>query len=414
MKGSNGQAATTLESALLSDAIGDAIGDDVEIPDIDFAESPAAESVVVTAESGSILDKRDPLTTARLFVAAKYRHRDGRTLAFNGEAFYAWDGTAYVATATAALRAELYGWLAAHQREKPLPAGGVAVEPFKPTKRDVDEVLDALKAVAHTAAAPPAWLAGVDERPDPRQLVVARNGVWDASGDVPRPLFAPTPILFTLNALDYDVAPSAPRPAAWLEFLDLLFPDDPESIDTPGEWFGYSLTADTAQQKILALVGPTRSGKGTIARVLSRMLGMSNICAPTLSGIATNFGLWSLIGKLLAIISDARLSGRTDQAVITERLLSVSGEDSLTIDRKNLVPLTLKLPTRIMVCTNELPRLSDSSGALANRFLILVLRESFLGREETGLTERLCAELPGILCWALAGRHPYHSVGGSA
>jgi putative DNA primase/helicase len=113
--------------------------------------------------------------------------------------------------------------------------------------------------------------------------------------------------------------------------------------------------------------------------------------------------LWPLVGTSLAIISDARLSGRSDQAVITERLLSISGEDNLTIDRKNLSPVTVKLSTRVMICTNEMPRLSDSSGALASRFVILRMTKSFYGREDSALTEKLLTELPGILLWAVEG-----------
>src|SRR4029079_19800526 len=131
------------------------------------------------------------------------------------------------------------------------------------------------------------------------------------------------------------------------------------SIETLQEFAGYSLTGETRLQKIPLLLGPTRSGKGTIVRVLTAMLGAANVCAPTLSGLATNFGLWSLIGKQLAIISDARLSGRTDQATVVERLLAISGEDSITIDRKNMAPITQRLTTRIWILTNELPRLSD-------------------------------------------------------
>jgi putative DNA primase/helicase len=56
-----------------------------------------------------------------------------------------------------------------------------------------------------------------------------------------------------------------------------------------------------------------------------------------------------------------------------------------------------------VVLTNELPRLSDSSGALASRFVVLVLTKSFLGREDPGLTDRLLLESPGIFNWALAG-----------
>ena len=113
--------------------------------------------------------------------------------------------------------------------------------------------------------------------------------------------------------------------------------------------------------------------------------------------------MWSLIGKQLAIISDARMSGRSDQAIVIERLLTISGEDAVTIDRKNMEPLTLKLPTRLMILSNELPRLTDASGALADRFVALTLTKSFLRREDVELTDKLLTELPGICLWALEG-----------
>ncbi len=83
--------------------------------------------------------------------------------------------------------------------------------------------------------------------------------------------------------------------------------------------------------------------------------------------------------KTVAIISDARLSGRSDQAIITERLLSISGEDAQTVDRKMLEPVTTKLLTRFTIISNELPRLEDASGALSGRMLVLQLAKSFYG-----------------------------------
>ena len=64
----------------------------------------------------------------------------------------------------------------------------------------------------------------------------------------------------------------------------------------------------------------------------------------------------------LAIISDARLGGGNVHQVV-ERLLSVSGEDMLTIDWKYLEPWTSTLRTRFLVISNELPRFGDASGA---------------------------------------------------
>jgi putative DNA primase/helicase len=74
-----------------------------------------------------------------------------------------------------------------------------------------------------------------------------------------------------------------------------------------------------------------------------------------------------------------------------------------TADCKNRDHWSGQLPTRIVVLTNELPRFSDSSGALASRFVILLLTASFYGRENANLTAELTAELPGIFVWALDG-----------
>ena len=49
------------------------------------------------------------------------------------------------------------------------------------------------------------------------------------------------------------------------------------------EVFGYVLTPDTKQQKIAMLVGPKRSGKGLIGRILRRLVGERNTCSPTLA-----------------------------------------------------------------------------------------------------------------------------------
>ena len=56
-----------------------------------------------------------------------------------------------------------------------------------------------------------------------------------------------------------------------------------------------------------------------------------------------------------------------------------------------------------MILTNELPRFSDSSGALASRFVVSTLRVSFLGREDPNLTDELVEEAPSIINWALEG-----------
>ena len=349
------------------------------------------------------LDPADPLPIAREYRKRNHRHEEGPTLVFHAGEFHSWTGSKWEVLDSADLRARQYRFLEPTQKwvrygkEKSLV-------PFQPSRSNVDNILDALKAEAFVKGSPPCWIIDEPNLPPAHEIIAAPNCLLHLKSDGKPVIHSePTPGFFSPFALDYDVVQRAPSPANWLAFLNQLWPDDAQSIQLLQEWFGYVLTLDTRQQKMLLLVGPKRSGKGTIARVLTRMIGPANVVNPTLSGLATNFGLWPLRQKQLAIVTDARLSGRADQAVITERLLTISGEDSITIDRKCLQPVTEKLSTRITIISNELPRLSDASGALGSRFLVLMLHESFLGREDHQLEDRLMAELPSILLWAIAG-----------
>ena len=293
------------------------------------------------------------------------------------------------------------------------------------TTAAISNILNGIKSICiqRDEIEPPSWILGNHSHAahspcslPPLELLSTRSGIihlpsFAAGGPSSSPLIPITPKLFTENSLEFNFVPDAPPPSLWLTFLNSLWPDDPASLSTLQEWFGYCLLPDTSQQKILMMIGPTRSGKGTIARIIRQLIGEKNIGAPTLASLSTNFGLQPLLGKSLAIISDARLSGRTDSAAVAERLLSISGEDAQTIDRKNLPSVTTKLSTRFMVLTNELPKLGDSSGALTGRLIILKFTESFYGREDTTLTAKLIPELPGILLWAIAGWKRLHDRG---
>ena len=262
-------------------------------------------------------------------------------------------------------------------------------------------MIDALRAVVllDSFAEAPCWINGTID-PPANEMISMTNGLLHVPTRV---LLSHTPHFFCHHSLPFPFLAECAPPARWLAFLRELWDNDESSIMALQEMMGYILGGDTSQQKIFLIVGPKRGGKGTIGRVLTGLLGAHNVAAPTLAGLCTNFGLWPLIGKPLGLISDARLSGKADSKVVVERLLSISGEDSLTIDRKYRELWTGRLPTRFVVLTNELPRLTDSSGALASRFIIFMLQRSFYGKENPRLTDELLSEAPAILSWALEG-----------
>ena len=365
-----------------------------------------AETLRVVAANGARIDDKrqlpapsNPMACAREFVATEFAHAEHELLVQQGGQFYRWDGTAWSALDDKDVRTMAYRFTEMATFRYEAPDGKLSDKAWQPTQHKIADFIDALRAVAHipTSTASPSWFGAFPYAAS--DIVSCSNGLVHIPT---RTLMSHSPRFYAHHAVPFPFNPNAPKPLYWLKFLRDLWGDDHESIDTLQEIFGYLAAGNTTQQKAFLIVGPKRGGKGTIARVLKGMLGSHNVAGPTLSSLAANFGLSPLIGKPVAIISDARLGG-SDTSIVAERLLSVSGEDTLTIDRKYREPVTLQLPTRFLILSNELPRLADASGALASRFIILMMNRSFYGKEDTGLTSKLLDELPGIFNWALDG-----------
>lgn len=352
-------------------------------------------------ESGKlVLSLKKTLPTAEAYVKEFHAHPEARTLHCQNGLLLQWEGNRFAPLEDAAVKHILQPWLHDASMYK-TTTNHVKLVPFESNPRTVNAALESIRSHVHLSetVTAPCWFETKVGDPPPDELLVGRSKLLHLpTGE----LLQPTPRLFSVNALAFDPDPQAQKPTRWLNFLDGIFDNDTPSIELLQDWFGYCLTSDTSQQKMLLIIGPTRSGKGTIARVLKELVGAENVCAPTTGGLAGQFGLQPLIGKTLAIVSDARFCGK-NTATVVERLLCISGEDALTVERKHIDSVTLALPTRFMFLSNELPRLSDASGALTGRFVVLRTRQSFFGAEDHNLTGKLLAEKPGILNWAIEG-----------
>lgn len=367
----------------------------------------------VVEDGEPIYDDRDPMPIARDMVHRLWSHEGSRAIQHHHGEFVKWDGGAYAECADHDVRAVTWLHLEKAQRwVKAAKKDGneLVLGQFKPNRQKVTDVVDAVRAVANVpgAISAPSWLAGSDLRPAADQILPCANGLFHLpTGD----LLQHTPEFFGFNCLPFDLDQNAPAPTEWLKFLDSIWADDQESVDTLQKMMGYLLTGATNLQKIFLLIGPPRCGKGTILRVIEQLLGRANICAPDLNSIHDRFALEGFIGKQAALVGDARISPKADQSAIASRLLSISGEDALGIDRKNRPYWFGKLNTRFVICSNLVPTLSDASGALASRFVIMTMRHGFLGNEDLGLGDRLTAEMPGILKWAIEGWHKLQATG---
>ena len=348
-----------------------------------------------------------PLPAARAIARTHYTDDSGTLLLrWHRNDFFRHAGSYWEELPPDAIQGELYRITGAARVFMGEDDGGNPVYgDWNPNKQRIAYLEDALvKEVVrldHRIEAPE-WIEPREwgEEGMPKRLLSVKNGLLDVDTRV---MHDHSPCYFNLWALPYAYDEDAPPPRNWLGFLESAFPDDPVSVERLQEWTGYLVSGDASLQKIGLLLGPGRSGKGTISAVWDRLLGERNCLAPTLFGMSDRFGLEGFIGKTLVTIKDASFLGNSaNLAIAVEALKTISGGDSISVNRKGRTMWSGHLPARINILANDRPTLSDASGALSTRFYTFILRVSFLDREDEELSAKLAAEIPSILNWALA------------
>lgn len=302
--------------------------------------------------SGPRATNTEPVRLAEAFRKYSYEQHGEPTLVRWARAWWRYDGTRYVEHDDESLDRDLIKFL--DVVVSPKKSGDAwCYERVTSKSKTIGEVR---KAALHVfpliGSGAPQWTSPADDDPLSGVVAPCANGILNLRT---RELLPRTPRLFSTTAMGTRWDPEATAPC-WRAFLDSLWGDDTESIRALQQMFGYLLTPDTSYQKMFMLQGPPWCGKGTIARVLRALLSPGAVAHPTLKSLEDSFGLAPLVGKTLAIIGDARLGGATDQSAIVERLLSITGEDALSINRKNRDAIDVRLTARVLLLLNELPR----------------------------------------------------------
>jgi len=297
--------------------------------------------------------------------------------------WYEWTGAHWQQTSDSSVQSWLYA-----QTEDALCEGASGLEKWKPNRSKIGDLAHALGV----------GVVYRDDNDESERYLACLNGVFDTKTLT---LLPHSPARFNLYSVPFDYDHKAECPQ-WMTFLSQILPGDIQAQQCLQEWFGYVISGRTDLQKMLSLVGDKRSGKGTVSRILRRLIGADVVANPTLRTLSGDFGLEDLIGKSLAIMGDVRWEGRGTGGAV-EALLGIIGEDAKTVHRKNQLSWHGQMDTRFMLMSNDSPQFSDASLALSGRMVHIHFKQSFFGREDTGLTERLYEEMPGILNWALEG-----------
>jgi P4 family phage/plasmid primase-like protien len=197
----------------------------------------------------------------------------------------------------------------------------------------------------------------------------------------------------------------------WIKFLQEALGGDTEAIRFLQQWFGYCLTGDTSEHALVFVYGPGGSGKSTAINVMADLLGdyAINVATSTLTKAkhdAHPEELARMDGARLAFASETEKG----KAWAENRIKSLTGGDKITARHMRQNSFEFVPQMKLVIVGNNQPSLSDVDSAIQRRFNILPFDHPPKNKDAK-LVDKLRAEFPGILSWAIQGALDWQAHG---
>lgn len=195
-------------------------------------------------------------------------------------------------------------------------------------------------------------------------------------------------------------------PTKYIDFLVSSSEEDLETVEMLREYGGYILADSYHLHKMLIIEGVPGGGKSIFSTILQACIGHNYHAAVSLKGLAGDFGLGTLPGKKLAVLSEAKEIDFETLKSIVPVFLKITGQDYIDTMRKGIDANTELLECKLLLLTNRTPVLPDDTGALAQRIMMVRFNKTFRGTSEDilGLDKIILeTELASIIRWHLQG-----------
>ncbi len=180
---------------------------------------------------------------------------------------------------------------------------------------------------------------------------------------------------------------------------------DPDVRRLVQQYVGYTLIGDTRYQAAQWWFGSGANGKGFLANIIAAL--HRKVSAADIADLG-GFGAESLIDASLITVDE------TPKRVDEQRIKTAISGDAMTINRKYLPPVTVRLTAKWLMRGNDKPSLSDQSDGLWRRLHIIEFTQKFEGnRRDDMLADRIVEnELSGVMRWAVEGLVQLLNMGG--
>ncbi|MFA6135238.1 MAG: phage/plasmid primase, P4 family [Phycisphaerae bacterium] len=255
--------------------------------------------------------------------------------------------------------------------------------------REMLEVVKHRSAIALSALDKQPWLLGVD------------NGVVDLRTGELLP-HDRQHLITTLSPASYD--PDAPCPR-WEQFMGEIMAGNVEMVAALQRLAGYFLTGDISVQILPIFYGPGGNGKNVFLDTIMGVMGPHAEEAP--DGLVTAKAseehpteIADLYGKRLVVASETEENKKLRIGLVKK----ITGNKFLKGRFMRQDYFQFERTHKTVLVTNNKPVVTESSNAIWRRLrlipFVVTIPED---QQDRQLTERLVAEWPGILAWAVRG-----------
>ena len=191
----------------------------------------------------------------------------------------------------------------------------------------------------------------------------------------------------------------------WGKFIDDITDHDPLLQEYLQRIVGYALTGSMREEVFFVLHGTGRNGKSKFLEALADIMGDYAKDAPSstfmkrINGGGASSDLASLVGARLVTTMETG----TDRFLDLPTIKQITGGDPVTCRRLYREFFSFRPQLKLFLATNNKPKIEEDSEAIWRRLKLIPFDVSFVGREDTRLSDKLYAARESILAWAVEG-----------
>lgn len=236
---------------------------------------------------------------------------------------------------------------------------------------------------------------------DPLILCVSNGAINLKTGE----LFIPTRELWLsrTTSIQYDRRAECPR---WLQFLMEIFNGDRNLIDFVQKTVGYSLTGSTIEQVLFILFGTGANGKSVFLSIIGELLGDYALATPasTWKDNPYHDGIPNDIARMAGARFVKSIEVKEGTRLNEERVKALTGGDQVTARFLHNEFFEFTPVCKFWISVNHKPIVQGTDEAIWRRIRLIPFEAYFPPeKRDEHLIDKLRAELPGILSWAVTG-----------